>query len=289
MKNIVLFAATLLFAANAFGQAIVSSRCVEANDSLDEAGALNRTAWALKCYPHLKFFTDGGKILLKNAQTGAVTTGYPIFGQVTSPDSPAVPVVAPADPNAPCWDTTVYVQIGFCQAGCFTPEQEIFFTNPLRYEAIESATRAGATDILSVSGINGSGFLEFRDAKLFGYTVDPVEKAQQILVIKTQTGNLKVTPNHPLVDGRGYMVAANTLKVGDSLKTMYNTDSQIISIETVDYFGKVYNVDMGSTNMFENIIVANDFLSGTVYFQNDGLVNLNRLVLRSLVPEEFLN
>ncbi len=77
------------------------------------------------------------------------------------------------------------------------------------------------------------------------------------------------------------MVAAETLKAGDSLMTAEGKADAITSIETVDYFGKVYNIDMGNEVIEDNIIVAQGFLSGTVYFQNEGLENLNRLILRN--------
>ena len=55
MKKILLIAiATLMYAHQSFAQVndgIVSSRCIEAGDSLDPDQAKGRNAWTMKCFP----------------------------------------------------------------------------------------------------------------------------------------------------------------------------------------------------------------------------------------------
>lgn len=289
MKKIILTIVSLfLFSQSVLANyATESARCAEFNDSLDTQQANNRSLWAAKCYPWLKFTMQEGKVYLKNSQTGELLIGYPLFGSL-QPDGSVIPKPAPIDPAADCWDPNTHPFLGYCRAGCFTPDQEILFNTPVGYKEIALASQKGISDILIVDGVDTNNEINLRSRDLVSYTVDPKAHNQPILIFQTVDGEIQVTPNHPLVDGRGYMVAASTLKVGDSLKTVTNTNSKITSIEKVDYFGKVYNIDMGTSDMFENIIVANDFLSGTVYYQNDGISNLNRQVLRTLIPKEIL-
>ncbi len=295
MKKLILMVATLIVGAqSALANATIDGRCAIWEDPIAEEEVANaRTAWAVKCYPWIKHTatvdpaTGKVKIVLMDTQNNKLMTGYPFFGRVAA-DGTKTPVVAPKDAAEPCWDTNEYVFVGYCLAGCFTPDQHIYFSNPMSYVEIGKASQKGLTDILLVDGVADTGTLAFKSRSLKSYTADIEDYNQQILVFRTADGELKVTKNHPLVDGRGYMVAASTLKVGDSLKTVYNQNSEILSIDTVDYYGKVYNINMGSSDIYDNIIVANDFLSGTVYFQNDGVSNLNREVLRSLIPLETI-
>lgn len=231
-KVMILLLSLFVVGESVFAAATVDARCAAWGDSLGEAEALARTAWTLKCYPWLKHTMDNGKVQLLDTQTGAISSGYPMFGQVAA-DGTATPVVAPTNSEEACWDTNAYVFIGFCRAGCFTPDQKILFNEPNSYVEIGKAKDLGLSDILLVDGVNSQGHLSIKNRNLVSYTVDPEDRDQNILVIRTVDGEVKVTQNHPLVDGRGYMVAASTLQVGDSLKTIYNSNSQIVDIEKV--------------------------------------------------------
>lgn len=288
MKKLLLFV-LFVFQIEAHAN-FISPRCQYANDSLGDVEAENRTKWAAKCYPGFAVMLEEGKLLIKNTTTGGIHVGYPIFAEVINGVKGAY-AIAPIDPAVECWDTNRYQVVGFCVAGCFTPDQNILMNAPGGYVEIKTALDKQYDDIFLIDGVNQHGHFEFKRKTISGYTADLEDRYQPVLIINTKSGGeLKVTPNHPLVNGSGYMVEASTLSIGDSLKTVENKNDEIVSIEKINYFGKVYNIDTGSSDIYDNIIVANDFLSGTVYFQNDGIIHLNRLVLRNvnIIPEVML-
>lgn len=288
MKTILFVVATLFAMGNAFAQ-LHSKRCDEIKDSLDVPQADGRTAWALKCYPLLRSFTNKETGKFEIIKDGVKYQAYPIFAKLADPaDAYGTAIPTPTDPAADCLDPSIYVPIGFCQAGCFTPDQEILMGNPVRYVEIAQASRDLMSHVSTIAGVREDGRLVLGSSPVATYTEDPTEKFQDIITFKTAGNHIVVTPNHPMVDGRGYMVQARTLKVGDSLKNVQNGNEEIIEIQERQYFGKVYNVGLPSQDPLENIIVANDFLTGTVYFQNEGLVELNRLVMREFLPEVLL-
>lgn len=289
MKKIIALVLAMVLQVNSSHALMESTRCTVSGDSLDGEQAKGRNAWALKCYPDLKFEADAdGNFMATDAKTGVTALGYPFFVQTDGVGNIVGYVQAPVDPAAPCWDTNIYKKSGFCIAGCFTPEQEILFADG--YVAIKEAKEKDMSSILTYDG-SVKGHPTFKISELVGYTVDAEEYNQPILIIKTASGGeIRVTPNHPLVDSRGYMITAETFKVGDSLVSFVGKNDVVQSIERVDYFGKVYNVNMGTHDISTNIIVAQGFLSGTVYFQNEGLEHLNRMVLRdsNLISDSLL-
>jgi hypothetical protein len=285
MRKFFLQALALLYCSNIFAAATESGRCALYNDSLTVDEANNRAIWALKCYPFLGAMTDDGKFLLRDTATGHVSTGYPIFAEIAA-NGTKNHVKAPLDPSAPCWDTNRYQFVGICRASCFTPDQRILFQDG--FMPIKQAFDLRRQDIM-VSG-NFLGLVpQFKQAVVASYVVDIEEQDQEVLIINTaEGGRLSVTPNHPLVDGDGYMRAASQLRVGDTLFNMGGHSSSIVRIEPINYRGKVYNIDLNTYDPFENVIVAEGYLSGTVYFQNEGIKNLNRQVLRRLIPTAVL-
>lgn len=280
---------TLLPLNFALAAATESERCAESGDSLDIAQAEARVKWAFKCFPDLRGSMPHMTASLKDTATGAVFPGYPTFGVIDENGSVISFWQAPADADAPCESPRQHAYIGMCRAGCYTPDQLILFADG--FESILKANKSKRDDIMTLSPDSALGALSFKQSKLESYTVDPVPKQQKILVIKTQDGGqLKVTTNHPLVDSEGRMRSADTLKVGESLVKMDGDPDRIVSIESTDYFGKVYNVSLASQDPAENIVVAQGYLNGSVYFQNEGLGLLNRLALRvgNVIPNSLV-
>jgi hypothetical protein len=277
MKRSLLLA--LAFAgAQAFAAATESTRCAQYNDSLDGTQANLRASWAIRCYPFLRGLAEpNGQFLLRDTASGANFAGYPIFAEIM-PNGDKVHVRAPIDSAAPCWDTNKYQFAGICRAGCFTPDQRILVG--VNYMPIKQAKDQGLMDLPTLSAAVGAD-PQWKISRINSYTVDAEDQEQKILVISTEEGGqLKVTTNHPLVDGEGYMREAAQLKVGDALHKVEGGKSVITAINSVSYFGKVYNVETNSTDLLENIIGAEGYLSGTVYYQNEGIKDLNRQVLR---------
>lgn len=291
MKRLIpaLLTLSLLPAQFALGAATESARCAATGDSLDLNQAAARTAWAFKCYPGLRGTMPGKEVILKDTQTGATFPGYPTFARIDESGNVISYWTAPADPNAPCDGAQQYSFIGFCRAGCYTPDQAVLFSEG--FIAIEDAKKSQRDDIVTIAKGSTLDNLVFTTSRLESYTVDPVARAQKILVIKTQDGGqLKLTLNHPLVDSKGRMRSANTLQVGEELVKMDGDLDRITSIEEVDYLGKVYNVRPVSNDPAENIVVAQGYLNGSVYFQNEGIKELNRVALRAghVIPDSLV-
>lgn len=76
------------------------------------------------------------------------------------------------------------------------------------------------------------------------------------------------------------MDTADKFKAGDALVALGGELDPIQSIESIIYFGKVYNVFVKSSVPQENIVVTNGYLNGSAYFQNEGAGNMNKTLLR---------
>jgi hypothetical protein len=91
---------------------------------------------------------------------------------------------------------------------------------------------------------------------------------------------LRITPNHPLLSNDGNVRQASEFKVGDLLVRADGTSDQIVSIEKEKYFGKVYNLDPNSKSLLGKLILAEGYVNGSSYYQNQELSKLNRILLR---------
>lgn len=281
---------TSVFLSNhVFAAPTESARCAETNDSLSIEQAAARTAWAFKCYPGLRGTMKGKQVLLRDTQTGETFPGYPTFAHIDDEGNILSYWAGPVDSNATCDGSDQYSFIGFCRAGCYTPDQVVLFSEG--FIPIKEASSSLKEELVVVAKDSTMDRIELVTALLDSYTVDPISKAQKILKIKTQDGGeIKVTLNHPLLDSKGYMRSANTLRVGESLVKMDGVSDVITSIEEYTYTGKVYNVKPTSNNPSENIVVAQGFLNGSVYFQNEGIKEMNRLALRAgnIIPDSLV-
>lgn len=103
-------------------------------------------------------------------------------------------------------------------------------------------------------------------------------------------GQLKVTENHPLLVSTGHMKTADNISVGESLIYQDGNYDVITSIDDIDFYGKVYNVqpDASDASLNGQIVVAQGYLSGSMYYQNEGADLTNRLLLRSNIPDSLL-
>ena len=93
-------------------------------------------------------------------------------------------------------------------------------------------------------------------------------------------GKLTVTDGHPIVDGNGYMREASYFKVGDSFVRTDGHADRIQRIDNKQYNGKVYNILPFTQSLLGNIVVAEGYLNGSAYYQNDGVGYLNQKLLR---------
>lgn len=246
-----------------------------------------RLDWAHKCYPDLM---EAFNWALKAAENtydfaGTNTIVYPVFGTINA-DRSLVVLAAPVDAAAPCDSLEKQAPaglqiklIGFCGMGCLTPDQVVKFgTGSLPIGSVEAVAQSHVVTLGEGSQL---GALNYMWTPLHQIVSDAEPTEQDILVFKTQFGlELKVTENHPLVDGQGVIRRADQLKVGESLVSADGSSAQILTIEKQKYFGKVYNLRIESRKIEGNIYLAQGYLSGSIAIQNEHVDYINRKLLR---------
>lgn len=257
----------------------IERRCAE--DYLEPHEAVERLHWALKC----------GLISQKvlNENVGKERPIYPVFhypGQnpiiIRTPKSRGMPCLAELNGNR-VFDGEI--SRAFCTASCYTPDQRILFENA-EFEIIDAFLNM-ETSIVTVSRNSTLEKINFTTSPVRSFTEELTETNHKILHIQTSSGaNLKVTLNHPLVTSTGHMKEARALRVGDSLLLHTGIPDLIIDIDEIDYFGKVYNVDPKTDHFLEKIVVAEGLLNGSSWYQNDGVMHLNRVVFRESILAE---
>lgn len=293
------------------------ARCEQWGDSLpNDAGMINqRSAWTMKCmlelsedksrplserllhaavHPTIKAFYNG-----KDAQTGRPF--YPTWGKFQYKVAPKDPNIrpeviitnpagfkAPVDRNAPCNIVPHgYVVVGMCEGGCYTPDQLVLFDSG--YQQIGDASVKSAGAAVTVDPASTLDKLAFKTTAVEAFTTSLIDEWNEIVDIETVSGkSLRVTTNHPMLVSDGIVRQAKDLKVGDVLVQENGSPDPISKLTGSTYFGKVRNVRVASTNLIENIVVAQGLLTGTSFYQNEGLTYVNRAIFRALVPESLL-
>jgi hypothetical protein len=178
--------------------------------------------------------------------------------------------------------STYYVN-GYCEASCYTPDQEILFEGG--YVSILDALNARREDLITLSDDSTLDNVKMKKNSTYGYTVETRDTKHNIYVITTESGGqLRVTDEHPVINGEGRMVKARTLKVGHELVKADGSRDTIVSIEKTEHFGKVYNVRPVTENLVSNVLVAQGFLVGSSRFQNDDVGYINRVIIYRSIP-----
>jgi len=278
----------------------LANRCEQ--DSLNPSQAGERIEWWIRCQPAVvnAFITEreGGvytdevaanllrrSVLLRSDGQIKARPSYPTFADTAV--SPRAYWSAPMDRNASCEIPANMQVFGMCTSSCYKPEVRVLFG--AGYTPIKQARDSFLENVVVVSEGSSLERLNFRQKKVASYTESMTETEHRITVLKMDSGGvLKVTANHPLVDALGRMREAETLSAGESLVRTDGTADRIVQISVEPYFGKVYNVAPQGDNLQENIVVAEGYLSGSSWYQNDGAENLNRFVMRFRVPDELV-
>lgn len=305
MKNIFLtMASGLLIGSSLFAAgnaATLAARC--AQDNLAPGPAKQRSLWAYKCaknnggnwagFSKNKFYSLVYEIDSETmVKSERARPEYPIF---TTANMSQV-WIAPVNQNAGCKIEAGYSITGFCTSSCYTGDQQILFADG--YLEIEKALSLGRTDVAVVTEDSEIGNVNLRLSHVETYTKSIKEDSiNQIRKFSTESGeDLVVTTNHPLVDGEGKLVRAETLKVGDSLVDSYGNPVEITAIEDSEYRGPVFNIqpvveqlEIGQDSVKGQLVVAQGYLSGSSHLQNDGEVFMGSYLLRANIPEELLN
>lgn len=264
----------------------VAHRCSQ--DSLSTTEAKGRYAWMVKCKdedPTIKEFLEKFGDVKKNGW--GLNTGsrrlYPTF--MNTAYKPEKPWIAPKNSKASCaMPTSAYVA-AVCVSSCATPDQEILAQAEakmkMRYVPFVEALLKNYGFVSTLQSNSSMSSKSVVKTKVDQWVDELVDTNHEIVEFHMKSGRiLKLTPNHPVVTDQGSLKTAGEFKVGESLVMLGGDLDPIVSINEVNYFGKVYNVFVKSNSIHKNIVVTNGYLNGTAFFQNEGQQYLNRVVLR---------
>jgi hypothetical protein len=194
---------------------------------------------------------------------------------------------APRSATALCSEFPANYQVlGECTASCYEPDQRILFSEGEM--PIEEALDKLQDQVMTLSDDATLDFVNLQSRRVKHYTRSATPTKHQILTIRSQSGGeLKVTKNHPLLTAEGLMKEAGDFKVGDRLVQVDGQTDAIVAISEKEYFGRVFNIQPEADSEPGQIVVAQGFLSGSSWYQNDGYDFINRLILRRNVPLEL--
>lgn len=261
------------------------ARCEE--DSLSIGAAKERVAWAHRCGI---ISSRAAKQFLFNGTSRRTRPLYPSWFHSQTGRT----WKAPTNKNASCRIPNYVNGFAPCEAACFTKNQGILFNDGYS-KIIDAHNEKRMHGLLSLSSTATLDNLEYEARDVDHYTASLVDTDHQILTFITESGGaLQVTENHPMLTATGHMKEAGTLSVGDELLLKSGNPDRITGISKRHFFGKVYNLATNANTETQKetlgqVIVAQGFLTGSVYFQNEGIKHLNRLVLRSNIPNSLTN
>lgn len=264
----------------------VAHRCSQ--DSLSNEQAKGRLKWMLKCeeeIPQIKEFLTNFDDVKKSGY--GIDSGsrllYPTFmNHATNPEKPWI---APKSPRASCnVPATAYVA-AVCVSSCATPEQEILAQAEanlkLKYVPFIEALTQNYGFVATLQSNSSMSSKYVTKTKVDQWVTELIDTDHDIIEFRMKSGrSLKLTPNHPVVTDQGTMKLAGEFQVGENLVMLGGALDPIVSIQHVNYYGKVYNLFVKSAALQKNIVVTNGYLNGTAFFQNEGAKNLNRALFR---------
>jgi hypothetical protein len=261
VKLCVLACLLFVIGKSSVASAQLTARCSE--DALGVTDAQGRNAWAANCGYITPLARD-----FYNSDTDYVvfTTGCGHAGC-----SPYVPVAAT---DACVIGLTI---LGFCKAGCYTPEQKVLFNGA--YSGVQHAYESHATTVTALNAGSTLRDMSFAEQPIQTYVAG--DTTEDIFVLKDRRGDtVKVTSEHPMVLADGTIVKAKTLRKGDRLAKADGTTARLTEVKTFSFTGTVWNVEPASHDKTENILVGQGFLTGSVRFQNEWADEVFRLSRR---------
>jgi len=268
MKVSVLACFLFVIGTSSVASAQLTARCSE--DALGVADAQGRNGWAYNCglitQAARDFYNlDADYVVFT---VGCGHAGCSPFIPVTPTDSCLVPgVPSPPGPTI----------LGFCKAGCYTPEQKVLFNGT--YSGVQHAYETHKTTVTGLTAGSSLRDLSFAEQPIQTYVAGST--TEDIFVLKDRRGDtVKVTSEHPMVLEDGTVVKARSLQKGDQLAKADGTMSRLVEIKTFSFTGTVWNVEPASHDKAENILVGQGFLTGSVRFQNEWADEVFRLSRR---------
>lgn len=217
------------------------------------------------------------------------------------------------DPNDCNLYTVAHVAVsahyvnGYCTSSCYAPDQRVLFASdgasdgasvagsskldPLgggHYERIIDAFTQQSPVVMTLTPESTRESFSLHPKNVYSYTTELRDSDHQIYVIRTAHGTLRVTAEHTVVTSDGRIVFAKDLKVKDKLVRVDGSVSPILGISMMTHHGKVYNVRPNSSNLLENIVIAEGFLVGSSQYQNDYVNYVNSVILGHALPSSIL-
>ncbi|WP_437603661.1 Hint domain-containing protein [Sorangium sp. So ce590] len=282
----------------------IDVRCSE--DSLGATEAIGRVQWSIKYFPamiaqYYSFVTMGTRNYVQyfGALEGATNSAsaewlklptgdykqkprYPLWKSAQQPDWRA-----PISGSDSGWKPDDGQIRAVCTSSCYKPTVKLLYDGG--YTPIGEATGARLLDIVTLAEGATLEQPTLELGRVSRYTMEASDTHHELVVIETRGGGrLVVTGNHPLVDGAGYMREASTLAVREHLARVDGSKDEIVRIGIESFLGKVYNVTPEGESLESQIVVAEGFLSGSAWYQNDGAEYLNRDIFRLNLPDELV-
>lgn len=267
----------------------VPYRCSQ--DSLSVTQAKGRYQWMLKCansVPVIKDFLEKFDKYESGTgkSAGLMYQGHSLYATfMNRATKPEKVWKAPTDANAACTvPETVYVA-AVCTASCATPEQMILSQqdagSKLAYTPIVDSWQQKFAYVATLQSKAALDSKRVVRTKVDSWVTEMMDGEHEILNFTMKSGGvIRLTPNHPVVTADGRMKTAEEFKAGESLVKVGGEADEIVSIESFNYFGKVYNLFVKSDDLQKNIVITNGYLNGTAFYQNEGAKHLNKQVLR---------
>lgn len=263
----------------------VAYRC--SHDSLSNAQAKGRYEWMLKCRDKVpviqEFLTNFDGVQTGGAAIDASSRVlYPTF--MNAGVKPEKAWIAPTSSKSACdVPAKVYVS-AVCVSSCATPEQQILTELKAGRAAGQSfidALTARTASVVTLTADSSLSRMGYETTPVSQWVTELVDTEHEILVFRMKSGGeLRVTPNHPLVDAEGRMREARTFTAGDALVKMGGARDEVRAIQTVKHVGKVYNVFTASSEPHRNLVITGGYVNGSAFYQNEGAADMNRQVLR---------
>jgi hypothetical protein len=175
----------------------------------------------------------------------------------------------------------------YCESSCYAPDQRVLF--PEGPAAISEAHALRTAHVMTVTPDSSLHQIRLQSLPTYSYTAEFRDSTHPIVELKMASGGaLRVTTEHPLVNGEGRLVQAQTLKVGDELVRKNGDRDPIVGVTRAEHFGKVYNLRPNTDDRVSNLLVAEDYLVGSSLFQNDEVGYVNRIILFKSLPSELI-
>lgn len=267
----------------------VAYRC--SHDSLSIKQAQGRYQWMLKCqdtHPEIKRFMaehhDFGVVDKKGRSFDTKRPLYATFMQMKS--GREVVWKAPTSINAACdVPTSAYIS-AVCVSSCATPDQNILVKtaanqNP-EFMRFDQAYHLNVPFVMTLKSRVLHAKKNLSHSKVDQWVTEMIDTEHEIVNIQLQSGGeLRLTPNHPMVMSDGTLKLVGDLKTGDKLVRSSGKSDPIVKLETENYYGKVYNVFTQSAAPQHNVVIINDYMSGSAMFQNEAANMINRRIFRT--------